>query len=375
LYADTHVNTGARGLKQSVGLRPDGTVYYLEGDHISPWRLNKVNQGGTVTNLSSGNGEANLVASTGGDCFVSHETTGEFEIMQYNASDALEYTHTVASPLNTANTLPELNGALNNLAVADCELLATGQINENAQRHQLFGCSDCVGEGTPAADAEMVGNIHHFETWQTYYGPTSIPVYCNFADAILDGSGSSCETGYYLGIREIDVATFNIIGAPLYTGWISHTNEAPADIEISDYTGPGTFSGGKNFHVTFVVSDGNGGWYPVYKLFRIERCKTSPHGPRSGAKSLNVAAPRNVAQAGLLVDVYPNPSSGMVKVELQGDDILTNWQVIDMTGKVVADGTFNGSVQLDLSGTVSTGLYLLQLQNANGNTVEKLLIR
>ena len=372
LYGKTHSNATGSGLKQSVSLRPNGDVYFLQGPtNGSNWILNKLDQQGNVTFLKEGQGHANIVASSNGDCFLAHESTGEFEIELYNGYDEHEHTYTVAAPLNTSG--PGVS-ALNNLAVNGCDLLAVGQINAGDQRHQLFNCEECpFPGGLPTADVELAGNIHSVITLPTYYGPTVTPVYCTMEDVVLDGSGSTCETGYYLRITEIDVATYNPI-TTLFAGWISTNAEAPAHIQVSDYVGPGVFGYNKNYLVDFTVRNAANSWSSDYKLFRIGTCKT-PWRSEIGPIAQDNVGPLQDRAGSFDAEVFPNPSTGLINISVQNQTANTTYQIVDMTGKVVANGSFIGTQSLDLTGEVATGMYMIQLENIDGYSIEKLMVK
>lgn len=73
------------------------------------------------------------------------------------------------------------------------------------------------------------------------------------------------------------------------------------------------------------------------------------------------------------VSIYPNPSTGEINVtnDLNIENTIT---VMDLTGKVVATKVASSSVKLDLT-TVGTGVYMVEVANANGKKVERVVIR
>lgn len=72
------------------------------------------------------------------------------------------------------------------------------------------------------------------------------------------------------------------------------------------------------------------------------------------------------------VSIYPNPSTGIINVtnDLNVENTVT---VMDLTGKVVATKVASSATTLDLS-AAGTGIYLVEVANANGKTVERVVI-
>lgn len=73
------------------------------------------------------------------------------------------------------------------------------------------------------------------------------------------------------------------------------------------------------------------------------------------------------------VSVYPNPSKGMITIS--NDNNTTNTIAIyNVLGKEVFTSTANKSTSVDLSANGS-GVYLVKVSNANGSTVERVVIK
>lgn len=73
------------------------------------------------------------------------------------------------------------------------------------------------------------------------------------------------------------------------------------------------------------------------------------------------------------VSIYPNPSNGIVNIsnDLNIDNDIV---VYDMVGSVVASTSASTATTLDLSAN-GTGVYLVKVSNANGSTVERVVIK
>lgn len=73
------------------------------------------------------------------------------------------------------------------------------------------------------------------------------------------------------------------------------------------------------------------------------------------------------------VNIYPNPSEGIVTIsnDLSVENTIT---VMDLTGKVVATKVASSATTVDLT-AVGTGVYLVEVSNANGKKVERVVIK
>ena len=80
------------------------------------------------------------------------------------------------------------------------------------------------------------------------------------------------------------------------------------------------------------------------------------------------------------INVYPNPATSYVNVEVISDDAQQfNATVVDMMGKTVYADQFNhaggsGIYTIDVT-NLAKGVYFLHLNNENGNTVQKIVVR
>ncbi len=72
------------------------------------------------------------------------------------------------------------------------------------------------------------------------------------------------------------------------------------------------------------------------------------------------------------ISIYPNPTSGIVHVDLAGKKIQ-NLKLIDVTGKIVIEKTnANTTTLMDVS-SLAKGIYFVILQTENGNQSFKLV--
>lgn len=73
------------------------------------------------------------------------------------------------------------------------------------------------------------------------------------------------------------------------------------------------------------------------------------------------------------VSVYPNPSEGIINVTNTNNNENTI-VVLDITGKVIYQGSVNSATSIDLSSNGS-GVYFVEVSNENGSIVEKVVIK
>ena len=76
------------------------------------------------------------------------------------------------------------------------------------------------------------------------------------------------------------------------------------------------------------------------------------------------------------VSVFPNPSNGNITIKSSGI-VLKKVFITDINGRTIANFELNGITkhkELDLSSTLSSGIYLMTLKSENVSTVKKLII-
>jgi len=75
------------------------------------------------------------------------------------------------------------------------------------------------------------------------------------------------------------------------------------------------------------------------------------------------------------VNVFPNPATDVLNVEVNLDEVATI-ELVDLTGKVVATQTLsNQGTATFNTANLSSGLYIVSIQTANGVVTEKVLVK
>ena len=77
------------------------------------------------------------------------------------------------------------------------------------------------------------------------------------------------------------------------------------------------------------------------------------------------------------VAVFPNPSSGLVSLQIEQEG-LYDLAIFDISGKQIHTRQINvgegGIIKMDLCGVLSTGNYMIVIENEYGMMLSKLMI-
>ncbi|MCB9235214.1 MAG: CocE/NonD family hydrolase [Bacteroidia bacterium] len=124
----------------------------------------------------------------------------------------------------------------------------------------------------------------------------------------------------------------------------------------------------------FALNLNNGG--PMYvagdTLVATNKIYHSPTYSSYLEVSVSLAIGRGEELPPAFVRVYPNPTQGLVQIELDRPDEGT-YRLLDLQGKLLLEGNYHGKgFDLDLS-QQPAGLYLLSLSGRLGKTVEKIV--
>lgn len=76
--------------------------------------------------------------------------------------------------------------------------------------------------------------------------------------------------------------------------------------------------------------------------------------------------------ASIEVQVYPNPTSGMLKIDVPTQEEYT-YAVMDANGRIVGSGSFFGGGTLQL-GSLSAGMYMLTVENDSGRAINRIIV-
>lgn len=176
---------------------------------------------------------------------LSNDGINYFDISQsspiYNhIPSSLNYQFSYIELINNGNLLVRSNNNLAQINPTTITLTPSISLNSSLNIHPLPNQID--GEliqhknSSSKAIASFI-NFDRVESLNSLYGPIDVYVLCLSDKLLVDGSASSCEDGYFVGLSEFDLMTWTDIGNPnpLFSDWISATGQAPNNIKIIDY--------------------------------------------------------------------------------------------------------------------------------------------
>ena len=73
------------------------------------------------------------------------------------------------------------------------------------------------------------------------------------------------------------------------------------------------------------------------------------------------------------LDLFPNPATSEVAFKVNQSWTNANYRIVDLSGKVMTEGTLQAATQLDVSHW-STGSYILQATSSNGKNMSRVLV-
>ncbi len=353
LYTKTAIS-GSR-VHQAIGLRPNGEILFLEQSGGTSFNVKKFESGNVpiLHTLGSGTGDANLVVGTDGKAFVARKPSS-FRIDLYDENDYLAHTYVPSWQLSSNSS--QFNHGVNHLSMLDCQLLATGDYNADDQYHEFFSCTDCQG-GNPTAAMEFV-DPYSTISMNSYYGPQPVATYCSLNKVVVDASGTTCETGFFLAIHEFDLASWNSVQT-LYSGWVPGYTTAPHNLKIADYIPAGTpMPTSKVYMVTIAVGSP---WKYVNKFFKLRLCKLKYDIVRSGKSG--GAGEMEFGEEQWTGKIIPNPNAGEFKLELMGaEPNEVTATILNSQGQVVREAQPLNTNMTEVALDLPAGLYFVRLQ-------------
>lgn len=324
-FIDNHQMRVDNNTPKTVAIRENGDVFYLNWNYDfgspSTYDLVKLAEGSVIpTFLFTDSPSAeDLVISEDDNIYVSGVVAGEYAIKLYNQYDAFEHVYDVHA---------DLDNPLHDIAVVDCDILASGHRFTGEQyrpAHQTFSCAECNGGG-PHSDFEFT-NSAGGAYGSTYYGMMHIPSYCSKFDIIVDGSASSCENSYWLTLQAIDPSTWTLLGSPILT-WVGFSGEVPSDIILADYLPPMfNFNPSTTYILTLTVGiDGGGPFHADHKLFTVNPAYCKSYSGEIVESSAKDASMR----------IYPNPTREILNIQFDlGSGVLGEFVIYDLLGSKV----------------------------------------
>ena len=134
-----------------------------------------------------------------------------------------------------------------------------------------------------------------------------------------------------------------------------------------DYTEVGEADGSANQYVQVV---GGGTYY--YKVTAYgSACESTPAVTSNNADFVVVTAPLAVAENNVNARIYPNPTTGNIRIEASD---LNNVAVYNLVGQKVYEENINGDECVINMKDFGSGIYMVKIQTVNGSTTQKVSV-
>ncbi|MBR4137637.1 MAG: thiol protease/hemagglutinin PrtT [Bacteroidales bacterium] len=134
-----------------------------------------------------------------------------------------------------------------------------------------------------------------------------------------------------------------------------------------DYTEVGEADGSANQYVQVV---GGGTYY--YKVTAYSSaCESTPAVTSNNADFVVVTAPLAVAENNVNARIYPNPTTGNIRIEASD---LNNVAVYNLVGQKVYEENINGDECVINMKDFGSGIYMVKIQTVNGSTTQKVSV-
>ena len=134
-----------------------------------------------------------------------------------------------------------------------------------------------------------------------------------------------------------------------------------------DYTEVGEADGSANQYVQVV---GGGTYY--YKVTAYSSaCESTPAVTSNNADFVVVTAPLAVAENNVNARIYPNPTTGNIRIEASD---LNNVAVYNLVGQKVYEENINGDECVINMKDFGSGIYMIKIQTVNGSTTQKVSV-
>ncbi|MBK6476032.1 MAG: T9SS type A sorting domain-containing protein [Flavobacteriales bacterium] len=125
-----------------------------------------------------------------------------------------------------------------------------------------------------------------------------------------------------------------------------------------------------------ICCDAGEGHYEIFGLYGNEYASSDGQYTFQNSNSfcVSLVGINEPTDAGTL-NLYPNPTTGNLTVQLAGMEGRTELTLLDNTGRIVEQRIVNGTKQLTLDlSTLAEGLYALQAQHAGGRVVQQVMV-
>ena len=381
LYSSyTEGGIGLEGGNNKIALRNNWEVFYstLKRQYPNPiiYKVKKLSSGGSSVFQSSNTSEM-VDVDISNRLLVSKNygspASGNYKVSLYSSSNSLIHIYVPDS---------KIKNHLSSLAIYNCEFVVTGidrKLGGNPYGytyesfHQLFNCQDC----RPNMGATAVASFRYpnqVVQVPSYYGPLDVTELCLVDDLLVDGSLSSCETGYFVELSEFNPTTWSDINV-LHSGWVSSLTQAPNNINIVDFLPAGYhLRPGKIYRFKLAVGSP---WDSTTIFFKVSCCKRKiileevdyeEIKWKTNSETQENGDIKEIKEEGITVKVFPNPVGDVLSLESNHQKIVS-YQVVDINGEMIFSKTLDKKEDLEsiMVNRIKKGVYLLVLLDEDGN--------
>ncbi|WP_082041730.1 T9SS type A sorting domain-containing protein [Lacinutrix sp. Hel_I_90] len=270
----TETGTRFNGTNNQIALRTNGDIFYVTSEGNPPnivYKTKKLIPGSMPSVFQTGNAKVDvdinnrLIISKNYGTLASENN----KVQLFSDADALLHEYDLSS---------KIKNHLSSIAIYDCEFLVTGidrKLGGNPLSysyesfHQVFNCKDC----RPNMGATAVAKFRYpyaVNQVPSKYGPLDVTELCLVDNLLVDGSLSSCENRYFVGLSEFNPMTWTDTSV-LHSGWVYPLTQAPNNINIVDFLPSGYhLRPGKIYKFRLAVGLP---WDAVDIFFEVSCCK------------------------------------------------------------------------------------------------------
>lgn len=217
-----------------------------------------------------------------------------------------------------------------------------------------------------------------------YYGPTNIKLTGNAEGKTVDGFYITNNTYAYLSMRDGDAVAKQFGGSSgndtdwfkvRVSGYLKGNSTSFVDFYLADYR----FSDNSQ---DYIINDWT--WLDLTSLGDVDSLTFELSSTDNGSWGMNTPAYfcmdnfttlegvgyEDISQNDL-VSIYPNPSSGIVNIEVENRN--SQLKIFDINGKIIKEFEIENKTKLDLQG-LEKGIYVIQLQSGDKIHTKKLIL-
>jgi len=343
-------------------IAPAGSCADISDDFITVYR--EIPDGGTIT-TAGGAADTTVVA---GDAFVTvaHTTTAQFLSYWYIITD--ENGSILGFQNSTAGNTLDLSGA----PAGTCRIWGWSYRGLREEANNGFEFSDVIiNEVSIDGEVEIFNGTDAAIDVSNYW-LCNFPAYTRLSNLMIECGSLVIQPGEYTVVSGFDAFDANDAELGLYS-----SNSFSSSNAIVSY-----LEWGSSGHRRADVAINAGIWTADFTVPAPTADESIQTFTESGSLTWELASPTlceendnststNLLDDGVELNIYPNPTSDYINVELQGlTSPAVDMQIFNQAGQLVSDthlDSGNGLSTIDLS-DLPAGTYLLRIVSGGAST-------